>query len=212
MNRNGTVGKGNVGNGTGGDGTRGDGAALRWTCSARWPEPGDGDQPPPLPGFVESTFSPMVAAAAERCLRQAVGPPPVAPERGERIAVVLVSVGGDVGTADATAAAVDAGRSVPPLLFFQSVPNSVVGHVASRWGLAGPVLCVSPVGDPQDDGRELAQLLVEDGEADEVLVILAEQARGPGGRSHATAVLARSWDAGEDSGPQCSNHECSNHE
>ena len=35
------------------------------------------------------------------------------------------------------------GDRVGPLLFFQSVPNAVAGHVAARWGLTGPVVCLS---------------------------------------------------------------------
>ncbi len=52
----------------------------------------------------------------------------------------------------------------------------MVGQLTARWGLGGPVLCLSPVGDPLADGLAEAELLLDDGDADQVLLILAEQA------------------------------------
>ena len=40
------------------------------------------------------------------------------------------------------AGVVDGGGRPGPLMFFQAVPNAVAGHVAARWGLDGPVVCV----------------------------------------------------------------------
>lgn len=66
-----------------------------------------------------------------------------------------------------------------PLLFFQSNPNAVLGLVAARWKLTGPVVAVSPLGtvpgEMPPDALELAALLLADGDADQVLVIAAEQ-------------------------------------
>jgi 3-oxoacyl-(acyl-carrier-protein) synthase len=157
-------------------------------AESRWPAPGDA-APPRIPGFVVSSFSPMVAAVAERCLRSRYGAPPADPARGARTAIVIVSAHGDIATAATITADVDADRRVVPLLFFQSVPNSAAGHVAARWGLCGPVVCVSPAGDAADEGRAVAGLLIADGDADEVLIILAEQAAQPGHRDQATALL-----------------------
>jgi hypothetical protein len=56
-------------------------------------------------------------------------------------------------------------------MFFQAVPNAVAGHVALRWGLEGAVVCVGDVGG----GVEVARGLIEDGDADEVLVVWVEQ-------------------------------------
>ncbi len=68
---------------------------------------------------------------------------------------------------------------MPPLLFFQSNPNAVLGHIAARWQLTGPVVAVSPdgaaPGEVPPDALELAELLLADGDADQVLVIAAEQ-------------------------------------
>jgi 3-oxoacyl-(acyl-carrier-protein) synthase len=148
------------------------------------------DEPPPLAGFIVSSFSPLVAEAAERCLRAFHGEPPVVPARGARTALVIASPTGDVASAVHVAASVDAGTRVGPLLFFQSVPNAVAGYVAARWGLAGPVVCVSPAGDPMAEGLDVAVLLMDDGDADEALVVVVEQG-GAGTRDRAAAVLVR---------------------
>jgi hypothetical protein len=164
---------------------------------AAWPEsPTDGL--PTIGGFVTSSFSPLVAELAERCLRRYFGPPPADAAMGRRTGVLLASGSGDIATAAAIAQAVDGGLRVPPLLFFQSNPNAVVGHVTARWGLAGPVICTMPEGDALADAHRGALLLLEDGDADAVLVILAEQARAAGGRDHGIAQLVgpSSWPAG----------------
>ncbi len=145
------------------------------------------EEPPPVPGFVVSGFSPLVADLAARCLTERHGGVPVPAEVGERTAVVVVTASGDAHSAEHVAHAVDTGARVGPLLFFQSVPNSVAGHVAAQWGLRGPVLCISPVGDPRADGLAQARLLSDDGDADEVLGVLVEQA---GAGTDGSAFLA----------------------
>ncbi|PZF98219.1 beta-ketoacyl synthase chain length factor [Micromonospora deserti] len=155
-------------------------------AEAAWPERGDGP-PPPLPGFVHSAFHPLVAAAAERCLRRAYGQRP-APD-GARIAVVLVSAAGDRASAAHVRATVAAGGRPGPLFFFQSVPNSVAGHVAARWGLGGPVVCLAPTGDPRAAGLAEAELLLHDGDADRALLVLIDDAPDDGGAETAVAVL-----------------------
>ncbi|MGN9917485.1 beta-ketoacyl synthase chain length factor [Micromonospora palomenae] len=154
-------------------------------AEARWPEPGDGP-PPALPGFVHSPFAPLVAAVADRCLTRRYGTRP-APS-GTTRAVVLVSAAGDRPSAAHVRATVAAGGRVGPLFFFQSVPNSVAGHVAARWGLDGPVVCLSPTGDPRADGLAQADLLLYDGDADEALLVLMEEAPD-GTPTGAVAVL-----------------------
>jgi hypothetical protein len=134
---------------------------------------------------VVSAFSPLVAAAAERCLGGHHGVPPGSPDT----AVVLASVRGDVTTADAVADALRAGTRVPPLLFFQSNPNAVVGYLTARWGLTGPVVCTSPADDPLADGLAVAELIISDRAATEVLVIAADLAADENDTDHAVAVL-----------------------
>lgn len=173
---------------------------------AEWPA-GDGAALPAIAGFVVSAFNPLVAEVADRCLRAHYGAPPADPVRGARTGVVLASVHGDVTTADAVEQALRTGRRVPPLLFFQSNPNAVVGHITARWGLGGPVVCTSPTGDPLADGLAVAALLLADGDAAEVLVITADlagtapAAADPATADPATAGPAADPAAGHRAGP-----------
>ncbi|WP_344077867.1 beta-ketoacyl synthase chain length factor [Luedemannella helvata] len=152
-------------------------AGLTVRSAAAWPA-GPDDALPSLPGFVDSTFSPLVAAVAARCLSHR--------EPADPTALVLLSPLGDVATAVHLAHAVDHGERVGPLLFFQSVPNAVAGHVAARWGLRGPVVCLSA----DASGLAAAALLLADGDADAALVIVADQAPpGSAATDRAAAVL-----------------------
>ena len=163
-------------------------SGLAVISRAAWPESTEDGPAPPLPGFVYSSFSPLVAAVADRCLARSHPAAPADPARGGRTATVLVSGCGDVTSAVLVADAVDAGRRVAPLLFYQAVPNAVAGYLTARWGLTGPVVCVSPVGDPMTEGMAVAAGLIEDGDADEALIVAVEQADGSGVDS-ASAVL-----------------------
>jgi 3-oxoacyl-(acyl-carrier-protein) synthase len=153
---------------------------------AQWPL-AEEEAAPGIAGFVTSTFSPVAAEAARRCLAQVTS-------LSEQTAVIIVSASGDLGTAVATAKAVDAGQRPGPLLFFQAVPNAVAGHIAARHGLAGPVICLSPQGftpdSGPDEGLKLANLLIRDGDAEEALIISIEQNPG-GGRDSAVALLVK---------------------
>lgn len=164
--------------------------------SAVWPETAADLEPPRLAGFVASSFSPLVVEVAERCLRRHFGEPPVEAAIGERTAVVIVSVAGDVAIESAIASTVDGGDRMAPLLFFQSVPNTAAGRVAARWGLAGPVICISPPGD-LDAGTgaaiEYAGELIGDGDADRVLLVLIEQGETDE-QDRATALLVAPTD------------------
>jgi len=176
-------------------------SGLRVHCAARWPEtPEDcAKSLPRIAGFVLSSFNPLVAEVAERCLSRRPGPP------APRTAILLASEGGDRVTARALAEAVREGRRVPPLLFFQSNPNAVLGHVAARWRLTGPVVSLGGdgTGGRRREGEITsrgaippaalaeAELLLLDGDAEEVLVIAAEQgpdADGEGDRAEAVLV------------------------
>lgn len=156
-------------------------AGLAVRATACWPETDTDAEVPPLAGFIESTFSPLFAAVAARALARR--PEPAPPERVT--AVVLVTPLGDVTSAAYVARAVDAGERVGPLLFFQSVPNIVIGHVAARWGLTGPVVCVAAT----EAGLAEAALLLEDADADEVLVVRLDLAAAADERDAAAAVV-----------------------
>ncbi|WP_412542567.1 hypothetical protein R8Z50_08765 [Longispora sp. K20-0274] len=163
-------------------------AGVEILARAEWPGVGE---PPPLARFVVSSFSPLVAEAARLCLSDHFGQPPAPAETGDRTAVVLVSAAGDIVSGREVADLVDSGGNVSPLLFFQSVPNAVLGHVATRWGLTGPVVCVSPAGDPTADALDLVDLMFAAGDADLALVVLAEQATVPGAPDRAVALLVQ---------------------
>jgi hypothetical protein len=177
---------------------------LRVLSYARWPQTED-DTLPQIAGFIVSSFNPLVAEVADRCLRNrnALRAPreagadddAAAPNQttASRTALVLASVGGDRATAGALAEAVRTERRVPPLLFFQSNPNAVLGHIAARHRLTGPLVCISPPMERADGipaaALVEADLLLRDGDADEVLLIAAEQGAAPGERDRAEAVL-----------------------
>jgi hypothetical protein len=156
-------------------------AGLTVSSSASWPETDADGEVTALAGFIDSNFSPLLAEVAGRALRRRAQPQ----ASGEVIAVVMVTALGDVTSATRVAAAVDAGKRVPPLQFFQSVPNAVAGYLAARWHLTGPVVCVSGT----SAGLDVAALLLDDADADEVLVVRVDLAVTDGGRDHAAAML-----------------------
>lgn len=155
-------------------------AGLTIRSSASWPETAADREVPALAGFIESNFSPLLAEAAARALRRAQPRP-----SGTVTAIVLVTALGDVTSAACVAAAVDAGRRVPPLLFFQSVPTAVAGYLAARWQLTGPVVCVSGT----RAGLDVAALLIDDADADEALVVRVDLAVADGDQDRAAAIL-----------------------
>ena len=154
---------------------------LTVSSSACWPETDADVEVTPLAGFIESNFSPLVAEVAGRALRGRAQPH----ASGKVTAIVIVTALGDVTSAARVAAAVDAGRRVPPLLFFQSVPNAVAGYLAARWHLTGPVVCVSGT----SAGLDMAALLIDDADADEALVVSVDLAAAGGGRDRAAAIV-----------------------
>jgi hypothetical protein len=155
-------------------------AGLAVSAAASWPESDEDREVRPLAGFIVSTFSPLLAQVAERTLGQRGEPAP-----GLVTAMVIVTALGDVTSAADVAATVDAGGRVGPLMFFQAVPNTVVGYVAARWGLTGPVACVGDIGA----GMDAARLLIDDADADEALVVWVRQALTDEDSDQAAAVL-----------------------
>lgn len=156
-------------------------AGLTVSSSASWPETDADGEVTALAGFIDSNFSPLLAQVAERALRGRAQPPAA----GTVTAIVMVTALGDVTSAARVAAAVDAGTRVPPLQFFQSVPNAVAGYLAARWQLTGPVVCVSGTRAALD----VAALLIGDADADEALVVRVDLAVTDGDRDHAAAML-----------------------
>jgi hypothetical protein len=156
-------------------------AGLVVLSGASWPEATADDEVPPLAGFIESTFSPLLAEVAARALRRR--PEPKAP--GGVTAIVMMTALGDITSASRVAVAVDAGQRVSPLLFFQSVPNAVAGYLAARWDLTGPVVCVSGM----NAGLSIAAQLIDDADADEALVICIDLGVAGDGLDRGAALL-----------------------
>ncbi|HEX9034472.1 MAG TPA: beta-ketoacyl synthase chain length factor [Streptosporangiaceae bacterium] len=159
---------------------------------AHWPA-GQVQSLPAVAGFVVSAFSPLAAALADLCLTSYFGDPPGDPALGERTAIVLASGTGDLPTAAAVASAVTEGRRVPPLLFYQSNPNAVAGHIAARWGLAGPVTCTVSAADPLAEAMSDAALLIADGAAHAALVIVANAYAGGDADGDALLIGPVAW-------------------
>ena len=156
-------------------------AGLTVSSSASWPEKDADGEVTANAGFIDSNFSPLLAQVAERALRGRAQPRAA----GTVAAIVMVTALGDVTSATRVATAVDAGKRVLPLMFFQSVPNAVAGYLAARWHLTGPVVCVSGT----SAGLDVAALLIDDADADEALVVWVDLAVTDGGRDRADAIL-----------------------
>ncbi|WAP53947.1 beta-ketoacyl synthase chain length factor [Streptomyces sp. S465] len=122
---------------------------------------------PPVAGFVESVFSPMVHQAVERCLT-------ARPGDGSRTAMVLASTMGDATTLDLGSRRLVAGQAHNPLLFMQSTANAVLGQLSVTFAVTGPLLSLSTVADPAGELLATAELLLEDAELDRVVLIGVE--------------------------------------
>ncbi|MDI6104594.1 hypothetical protein QLQ12_38990 [Actinoplanes sp. NEAU-A12] len=125
----------------------------------------------PLPGFVESPFSPLVFEACRRCLdAQLVD--------GARTAVVLCSLMGDTATADLASRRLVGGRVHNPLLFMQATANSVLGYLSREFGITGQQLSLSTLDDPLAETLAMADVLLDEPDLDRVLVVGVELAGG----------------------------------
>ncbi|GLZ32247.1 hypothetical protein Lesp02_44350 [Lentzea sp. NBRC 105346] len=122
---------------------------------------------PPVPGFIESQFSPLVKAVVDECLEhhEVVG---------ERTGVLLATTFGDSTTTDTASRRQLAGQVHNPLLFYQSVPTSILGYVTREHGITGPICCISVFGESQ--AAEMAQDMLAEGDIDRVLLVEVELA------------------------------------
>lgn len=163
--------------------------------TARWPQEPPHQDLRQVAGFAGSRMAPLVVRVAELCLTRGLSEPesePVSPavqERRLNTGILLVTGRGDIENGVSVARAVDRRERVSPLAFFQSVPNSVLGHLTQRWGLGGPVLCTSPAADGREEALRVSAELIESGEAAEMLAICAEQACAQGEDDIAQAFL-----------------------
>ncbi|MFI9270989.1 ketosynthase [Kitasatospora sp. NPDC052896] len=149
-------------------------------CLAPWGPAADGlpgaapVELPNVPGFVTSRFSPLVAAVADACLGGPQAGSGLSAARAERTAIVLATVFGDTTTLDTASRRMVEGQVHSPLLFFQSVTTSVLGHLSKRYGVTGPISCVSACAEPAPEALRLAEVMLDDDWLDQVLVIGVE--------------------------------------
>jgi hypothetical protein len=118
----------------------------------------------PVPKFVESSFNPLISFAVRGAL-SVTGEPPAA-DTG----MVLASSFGDTVTADTASRRLAAGRPVNPLLFYQSIPNSILGHLGCELAMTGPIICFSAASRLLSEGLAVAESVLAEG-AGQVLLI-----------------------------------------
>jgi hypothetical protein len=135
-------------------------------------------RPPKVSGFVESGFSPLVRAVVARCLDDR----PRREEEGARTALVLATTFGDAVTADLGSKLLASGRTQNPLLFYQSVPTTILGVVARDFGITGPTMCFSGQADLRDEALDLVDVLLHEDEFDQVLLVAIDLEAGPRAR------------------------------
>lgn len=129
---------------------------------------------PQIVGFAISRFGPLVHAVAASCLGPAGAPGNHVGRYGARTAIVLATVHGDAVTLDTATQWAVAGKPSNPLLFFQSVSTSILSHLTRRYGIHGPLTCISAVPDPAGEALRVADALLDDPELHQVLVIGVE--------------------------------------
>lgn len=128
-------------------------------------------KPRRVSGFVESAFSPLVHAVVVRCLAGLTGEDGKLGDTGARTALVLTTTFGDQVTSDLGSSLLTSGQVQNPLLFYQSVPTTILGVVARDVGITGPTMCVSRQTDLRDDSLDLVDVLLADDEIDQVLLV-----------------------------------------
>ena len=150
------------------------------------------DQPatPALPnvvGFAKSPFLNLTRHTMAECLHSwhPGGDQPAA------LGVVLASVLGDLTSADQASQSVAAGEVPVPMLFYQSVPVSVLGRLSIEFPLSGPLVCLSGGPELAESAAECAESMLADG-LDAVLVGYTEAGQDRW-RPAAARTLAELW-------------------
>jgi len=121
-----------------------------------------------VPGFIESAFPPLVYQMIRSHMDSGNVRDPA------RLAIVLASALGDTGTADCASRNLLAGQVHNPLLFYQSVPNSILGYAARQYGLTGLMTALAHAGDGLSALLETAMLYSELPDVEQVLIIGVE--------------------------------------
>ncbi|WP_052479994.1 ketosynthase [Streptomyces sp. NBRC 110035] len=131
---------------------------------------------PKVRGFVGSRFGPLVHAVGTACLGEPEAFAGADGSGSRRTGIVLATMFGDTVTADTFTQRVIAGQVHSPLLFLQSVPTSILGHLTKQYGITGPLNCVSGGTDLAVEALRLADVLMGSGDVDQVLVVGVESA------------------------------------
>ncbi|SFG03803.1 hypothetical protein [Streptomyces mirabilis] len=151
-------------------------------CLAPWGERAEGvpggasEELPKVVGFVLSRFSPIVNAAVVECLGDPTSEDNLVGQAGPRTAMVLATMYGDTVTGDTATARMVDGKVHSPLLFFQSVTTSILGHLTKKYGITGPLTSLSHLTDPGGQALLLADSLLESDAADQVVIVGVETA------------------------------------
>lgn len=155
-------------------------AIVNGACLVPWGDEASGlpgAAPVELPqvlGFAISRFGPLVHTVAATCLGPTGASGDHVGRYGDRTAIVLATVYGDSTTVDTSTQWTVAGKLSNPLLFFQSVSTSILSHLTRRYGIQGPLTCISAVLDPAGDALRVADALLDDPDLYQVLLIAAE--------------------------------------
>ncbi|MDN3259835.1 ketosynthase [Streptomyces sp. CSDS2] len=171
-------------------------------CLAPWGGRAEGvpgaapEELPKVIGFVQSRFSPIVNAAVLTCLGEPTSDSNLVGTAGGRTAMVLATMYGDTVTGDTATARMVEGQVHSPLLFFQSVTTSILGHLTKRYGITGPLTSLSHLTDPAGQALLLADSLLESDAVDQVVVVGVETAAN----ERAAWVQERLTAAGEPTG------------
>jgi len=128
---------------------------------------------PAVPGFIGSGFNPLVYGGLTELARVGGLATPT------RCALVVGSGIGDSWTADTTTRGVIDGRRLEPLLFYQSVPVSILGFAAQEFGILGPVVTISSFPDPLARLLSLADTLLDGENVEQVVVLVAAPSGSP---------------------------------
>lgn len=129
---------------------------------------------PKVRGFLGSRFSPLVYAVAQACLGEPetfAGPDGRA---GHRTGIVVATLFADTTTADTSTRRVMEGQVHNPLLFFQSVTTSILGHLGKVYDITGPFNCVSVAADLAAEALCMARVVLDSGDVDQLLVVGVE--------------------------------------
>lgn len=139
---------------------------------------------PSVPGFILSRFAPTVLDAANRALSKAA----LTADECERTGVLLLTPCGDSETRDSVKQILDERRRISPLILVQSTPSSIVGKIATDWGLVGAITTLA-TNEPLE-GSIVAATAAELLHDDNLAALLVIQQRPPTADTPALAAAS----------------------